>query len=571
MEESFGIRDIVTAFFRQLHVFSVVVVSCVLLGILTIAFSVPLYLTSGSVLVKFGSDADARVNNPNDKVQISTIDRREIMQSNLDILQSHDLLKLVIEKVGLDRIYPGLAEKVGTSDSPIEVAIQTMQRKHLVIKSSQQSNVIDIIFLNQDPEVAAETIRELQNIFISRQLEIFNKPQTNFLLEQVKESENKLNKAQKELRDFKSSVGISSIEEELNELLKQKSNAATVAFQAVDDAQSKLSELRDKETELLNTYRPHSPPIISIKKSIAEAERQLRERQNNLTSTRNSTLSEQNASINRRINKLEEQRNHYNDLVRQVQVEEENYKNYLARSEEARINETLGEQKITSISVVDTPDVPVKPATPRKKLILFSSILAGILLGAVVVFIREFFDESFRTPKQLSKELEMPVLTSLPKQDGLIQLFNNIEHLLVNVPQPIIQFVSSYEGEGAGAVAKDLADFAAKQGKNVLLIDSEQLHKNFSQEHFDFTKRHNNSWTIIASSALLRNELGQSLAKQASGSVLVVEAERTRAPVAKEVKRMIEALGGKVVGSVLVKRQMYIPDWIYDMLYKTEK
>lgn len=571
MEESFGIRDIVTAFFRQLHVFSVVVVSCVLLGILTIAFSVPLYLTSGSVLVKFGSDADARVNNPNDKVQISTIDRREIMQSNLDILQSHDLLKLVIEKVGVDRIYPGLAEKIGTSDSPIEVAIQTMQRKHLVIKSSQQSNVIDIIYLNPDPEVAAEIVRELQNIFISRQLEIFNKPQTNFLLEQVKESENKLNKAQKDLRDFKSSVGISSIEEELNELLKQKSNAATVAYQAVDDSQNKLSELRDKETELLNTYRPHSPPIVSIKKSIAEAERQLRERQNNLTSTRNSTLSEQNASINRRINKLEEQRNHYNDLLRQVQVEEENYKNYMARSEEARINETLGEQKITSISVVDTPDVPVKPATPRKKLILFSSILAGILLGAIVIFIREFFDESFRTPKQLARDLGMPVLTSLPKQDGMIQLFNNIEHLLVNVPQPIIQFVSSYEGEGAGAVAKDLADFAAKQGKNVLLIDSEQLHKNFSQEHFDFTKRHNNSWTIIASSALLRNELGQSLARQASGSVLVVEAERTRTPVAKEVKRMIEALGGKVVGSVLVKRQMYIPDWIYDMLYKTEK
>lgn len=571
MEEPFGIRDIVAAFFRQVRLFSVVLAGCILIGILTIFFTVPLYQTSGSVLVKFGSDADARVNNPSDTTQLSNIDRREIMQSNLDILQSHDLLKMVVEKIGVDRLYPGLSEKVGTSDSPVEVAIQILQRKHLVIKSSQQSNVIDIILLNPDPEVAADTVREIQNVFIAKQLEIFNKPQTNFLLEQVKESEAKLNKSQKDLRDFKSSVGISSIEEELNELLKQKSNAATVAFQAVDDAQDKLAELRDKETQILSTYKPYSPPAISIRKSIEEAERQLHERENNLTASRNSTLSEQNASINRRISKLEEQRNHYNDLVRQVEVDEENYKNYMARSEEARINETLGEKKITSISVVDSPDVPVRPATPRKKLILFSSILAGILLGAAVIFIREFFDESFRTPKQLSKGLDLPVLTSFPKQDGLIQLFNNIEHLLINVPQPVIQFVSSYEGEGAGSVAKDLADFAAKQGKNVLLIDSEHLHKNFSQEHFDFSKRHNNSWTIIASSALLRNELGQSLAKQANGSVLVVEAERTRAPVAKEVKRMIEALGGKVVGSVLVKRRMYIPDWIYGMLYKTEK
>ncbi len=134
MEGTFGTRDIVAALFRNLRIFSAVVAGCVFLGILTILFSVPLYLTSGSLLVKFGSDADARVNNPNDKVQISTIDRREIMQSNLDILQSHDLLKMVIEKVGVDRIYPGLSESIGTNDSPVEVAVRNMQRKHLVIK-----------------------------------------------------------------------------------------------------------------------------------------------------------------------------------------------------------------------------------------------------------------------------------------------------------------------------------------------------------------------------------------------------------------------------------------------------
>lgn len=571
MNETFGIRDIIAAFFRQFRTFLLVFLSTICLGILSILLSVPLYQTSGSVLVKFGLDADARVNNPSGNVQTSTNDRREIMQSNLDIIQSHDLLKTVMEKIGIERIYPGIIDSVGTSDSPLEVAIQRMQRKHLTIKSSQQSNVIDINVLNQNPEVAAEIAREIQSTFIARQLEIFNKPQTNFLLEQVKESEIKLNKSQKDLRDFKSSVGISSIEEELNELLKQKSNAATVAFQAVDDAQNKLAELHDKETEMLSTYRPNSPPLVAIKKSIAEAERQLRERQNNLTSSKNSTLSEQNHGINKRITKLEEQRSRYNDLLRQVEVDEENYKNYMARSEEARINETLGEKKITSISVVDSPIVPVKPAIPRKRLILLSSILAGILLGSIVIFIREFFDESFRTPKQLSKVLELPVLTSFPKKDGLIQLFNNIEHLLVNVPQPVIQFVSSYEREGVEDIAQDLANLATQQGKHVLLINTEELQKNFGQAHFEFTNRHNNSWTIITSSGMLHNELGKSLTKMASGSVLVVEAEHTRAPVAQEVKRLIEALGGKVVGTVLVKRQLYIPMWIYNLLYKTEK
>ena len=198
MDESFGIRDIIVAFFRQFKIFFLVFLCTISFGILSIILAVPMYQTSGSVLVKFGSDADARVNNPTGNQQISTIDRREIMQSNLDILQSHDLLKLVMEKVGIDRIYPGITDSVGSTDSPVEVAIQRMQRKHLTIKSSQQSNVIDINVLNQDPVIAKEVVQEIQNIFIARQLEIFNKPQTNFLQLQVKESEEKLNLSQKD-------------------------------------------------------------------------------------------------------------------------------------------------------------------------------------------------------------------------------------------------------------------------------------------------------------------------------------------------------------------------------------
>jgi|CXWL01.1.fsa_nt_gi uncharacterized protein involved in exopolysaccharide biosynthesis len=567
MEDIFSIRDVIAAFFRQFRIFFLVFLGAVSVGLLTIIIATPMYQASGSVLVKFGADADARVNNPAGNQYTSTVDRREIMQSNLDILQSHDLLKMVMEKIGIERIYPSITEQVGSNDSPLEVAIYMMERKHLTIKSSQQSNVIEISVLNSNPEVAAEIVSNIQTIFIARQLEIFNKPQTTFLQEQVTLAEERLNKSQKALRDFKASVGMSSIEEELNELLKQKSSAASVAFQAVDDAQTKLAELQDKETEMLSTYREGSPPLITLRKSIAEAERQLRERQDSLNS-KNGTLSEQTSGINKRITKLEDQRNRYNDLVRQVQVDETSYKNYLARSEEARVNENLGEKKITSISVVDSPSIPVKPTTPRKKLTLLISMLAGGVLGIMCVLIREIFDESFRTPKQLSEALGLPVLTSFPKKDGAMQLFNNIEHLLANVPQPVIQFVSSYEGEGVDDIAIDLANLATSQGKNVLLVNTEQLQKDFAQIHFEFTKSHNNSWTIITSSGMLNSELGKSLAKLASGSIMVVEAERTRAPVANEVKRLIESLGGKVIGGVLVKRQMYIPAWIYNRLYK---
>lgn len=51
------------------------------------------------------------------------------------------------------------------------------------------------------------------------------------------------------------------------------------------------------------------------------------------------------------------------------------------------------------------------------------------------------------------------------------------------------------------------------------------------------------------------------------GTILVTEAERTRAPVAKKLKRAVEENGGKVVGAILNRRKYHIPKWIYQLLY----
>jgi uncharacterized protein involved in exopolysaccharide biosynthesis len=570
MDELFTIRGILSTFFRQWRIFWLVFLCILAIGLLYLTITTPLYESSGSVLVKFGSDADAGVNKDNGKVPLPANDRREIIQSNIDIIQSHDLLRDAINKIGVERLYPGITERVGDKDSPLEAAISQFMRKHLVVKSSQQSNVIDISVLNPDPKVAAQMVDILQDVFIAKQLEIFNKPQTTFLSEQVKEAEERLNKSQQALKDFKSSIGITSIETELSELLKQKSTAAAVAFQSVADAQSKLADLRDQESEMLATYKSNSPALQAVRKSIAEAKRQLQERQKHLGSSSGSEyLEKQTSSIDKRIADLEGKRSQYNDLLRQVQIDESNYKNYLARQEEARINETLGEKKITSISVIDSPVVPNKPARPRKLLTLAATIMAGLMLGAGIAFLREITDARFRTPKQLAAVLKSPVLAAFPKKDGILQLFNNIEHLLANVPQPVIQFVSSYKGEGADNIARDLAELAKQQGKNVLLINNEQLRNNFQQVYVDFLKSHNNCWTIIPNSGILHDEVGQSMARLASGTVMVVEAERTRAPVAQEVQRLITLQGGKIIGGILVNRRFYIPSRIYNLLFNT--
>ncbi len=402
-------RGLLSAFFRQHHAFLSVFILIVLSGIVYIAITKPLYEASGSLLVKFGHDAGPDIiRSDNQAVVISQNDRREIMQSNVDILQSHNLLLALVQEIGPDKLYPGITKRVAGKDSPEEVAIRQLLKSDLTIKSSQQSNLISVRLLNGNPQVAADFVHRLFEMYIVRQSEVYSKPHTDFLLEQVKESAEKLDDSQKKLTEFKFKNGISSLDEELNQLLKQKSDAGTLSLNSLDDSWKLLGELQEEQARLLTTYRPDSPQVQQINARVALAQKSLQRREGNLSMRTGRAATK----INKRIELLEELRKEYNDLSRQVIIDEANYKNYQQRSEDARISANLNEKSITPISVVDEPVAPMKPMHPRKTLILAMCLLAGMLFGGFAGLVRETLDPRFTTPEQVSYMLGVPVMAS---------------------------------------------------------------------------------------------------------------------------------------------------------------
>jgi Mrp family chromosome partitioning ATPase len=71
---------------------------------------------------------------------------------------------------------------------------------------------------------------------------------------------------------------------------------------------------------------------------------------------------------------------------------------------------------------------------------------------------------------------------------------------------------------------------------------------------------------VIDCAAASRSPLGLAMAPLADAVVLVVEADRTRAPVAEKLLRELRALNANVVGAVLNRRRYYVPARIYDRL-----
>ena len=201
--------------------------------------------------------------------------------------------------------------------------------------------------------------------------------------------------------------------------------------------------------------------------------------------------------------------------------------------------------------------------------------------------------------------------------------FNVYQNLAALVPDPtrkIIQFIGSREGEGTSTVVREFARVSAtKFGKSVLLLDADYHHPT---QHLFFNIQPEFGWQDVvgdneaidkalyqigetrlfispssknfASNPPISNSLlidvflkklrqrfdlilvdsppattstdGLTMSSKVDGIVLVVEAEKTRWPVAENVKERITKSGGKILGIVLNKRRFYIPEFIYKRL-----
>ncbi len=185
----------------------------------------------------------------------------------------------------------------------------------------------------------------------------------------------------------------------------------------------------------------------------------------------------------------------------------------------------------------------------------------------------------------------------------------------------VIQFLSAYRGEGAGHISFELANFVASNtDKSVLFLDasfvpppSMQFVSNQCEvplchymktgseiEHVPLVKLEGNGLCcgrfyentgentyidpdnmkalfdvfrsqydviILYTEALLENESATLFSTVSDGTVIVVQAERTRSQVVKRLSDVIKESGGQVIGSILNERRFYTPRWVHKIFF----
>jgi len=68
-----------------------------------------------------------------------------------------------------------------------------------------------------------------------------------------------------------------------------------------------------------------------------------------------------------------------------------------------------------NIKVIETVKVPEKPVSPNKKMNIAIAFLLGLMVSVGISFLLEFLDNTYNNKEQLEKELDIPVIGTIPK------------------------------------------------------------------------------------------------------------------------------------------------------------
>ncbi len=143
------------------------------------------------------------------------------------------------------------------------------------------------------------------------------------------------------------------------------------------------------------------------------------------------------------------------------------------------------------VTVVDRPELPVVPSTPKTTRNVQLGVLLGLLAGACVAVARTRLDRSVRDPETLGELAGAPVIgiilrdpvlekrhvfnvTSLsPAAEGYRRLRTNLQFIDVDTPPRTIMVSSAIPGEGKTTLTLNLALALVEAGRQVVVVEGD--------------------------------------------------------------------------------------------------
>jgi capsular exopolysaccharide synthesis family protein len=282
--------------------------------------------------------------------------------------------------------------------------------------------------------------------------------------------------------------------------------------------EKKRADLSIEYTDAVNQYGPNFPKVQRLQAQIKDLDEQIaRERKGIIAQLESDyreakqheellsrVLEEQKAEVNAMSEKMIQ----YNILKREAEANKSLYDSLQTKLKEAQISSGL---KSSNIRIVDPAMVPSTPSRPAKTRNIVLAFLVGLVGGIGLALLREYLDNTVKTPDDVETLARLPSLAVVPafgdgvvmtKRAGLLKAVsaNGYERRMELVaqhlpksqiseafralrtalllsqpdhPPQVILVTSALPREGKTTAAANLAVTLAQLGDKTVLVDAD--------------------------------------------------------------------------------------------------
>jgi capsular polysaccharide biosynthesis protein len=410
--------------FKTLHKWRKVIILGTLLavltsGVLSFFFMQPVYQAKTLVMVTQPTDRQRVVERGGLEEVMAPLARGPVMTMDTYVgqIKSEALMQRVIDKLHLDYRPGGL---LGAVEATI----------------IRDTNLIEVRVQHTDPVLA----RDVANTINAEYLEMLSEKNeeqmarsVNFLERQRDEAEQQLAHALAETKKFETQLrSVALLEREFahksDDFAQHRSrlSLAVVEQRQIDAGVAQMEteldtlaptvtvERLDADGEMITVQEPN-PAYLSLFERLSQRRAAQAERGAEVE-----MLTQLLATLEGEIGALLSELTGKRAELERLQAEAERLEttvNLLAQ----KVTETqiaraidLGEISVTVVSPANTPTAPIKP---NKQLNIMLSLVLGLMVFVGLAFLLEYLDYTIKTPEDVERHLELPVLGVVPAAD----------------------------------------------------------------------------------------------------------------------------------------------------------
>lgn len=383
-------------------------------------------------------------------------------------------LKKLVDTMGL---YPDLKKSVGEQE--IIRLMQASIAVEPVTSMGTQLSAFRISFRGRNPVEAAQVTNQIAALFIEQNLKVREQQSygtADFLDSELQKTSQDLQQKESELAATRSRylqelpeseqfhiqqaenlrMEMRGIDDRISRDQQEKmslqslmaASAPTVDLDIGADSsayQSQVESVQNKLSALLNRYGPEHPDVRRLQTELAQLKAKQPERgapvavgdrtrvqkpHNPVVESQIERLDQDVASQKEQAEKLRKDIDFHVSKIQQSPIYWEKtagitrdydalrarYSQLLEKKLSADTASAMeSRQKSERFVILDPAQVPEKPSSPNRLLLLLAGMVGGVFAGLALVAVMELTDDSIREGREVEKILGLPVLTGVPE------------------------------------------------------------------------------------------------------------------------------------------------------------